>query len=299
VRTVRAPPQAVKETATPKRDMLLAGSLGPALLALLDSLAPAERVAFVLHNLFGMAFEEVAPIVGRSVLAARQLASRAHRRIEGVTVPDDDPERQREVVNALFAASRESDFGRLLALLDPDVVLRADAIAVAAAEGEPRAWGAPSLQRRARSPGGREDVRRARARGPNGGHRRRRLAQRGPRRAAAGAVRVHRGGREGGGDRDLRRPRLAAASRGHARLTVTARSRRGRPSASGHSSIRSENTSTLMRCSSAPCTPSVLEPRLDASVRNEPHERHQDVDGVGDPLADERQRDGGCIEQRG
>jgi RNA polymerase sigma-70 factor (ECF subfamily) len=128
----------------PERQVLLADAIGPALLVLLDSLAPTERVAFVLHDLFGMSFEEVAPIVGRSVVAVRQSASRARRRIQGATLPDDDVERQRQVVSAFLMASREGDFGRLLAVLDPDVVLRADGAAVAAAEAN-RGRGAPAL----------------------------------------------------------------------------------------------------------------------------------------------------------
>jgi RNA polymerase sigma factor (sigma-70 family) len=128
----------------PERDVLLADAIGPALLVLLDSLAPSERVAFVLHDLFGMAFEEVAPIVGRSVVATRQLASRARRRIQGATLADDDVERQREVVTAFLLASRGGDFDRLLALLDPDVVLRADRTAVGVAEAN-RGRGAPPL----------------------------------------------------------------------------------------------------------------------------------------------------------
>jgi RNA polymerase sigma factor (sigma-70 family) len=128
----------------PERDVLLADAIGPALLVLLDSLAPTERVAFVLHDLFGMTFEEIAPIVGRSVVATRQSASRARRRIQGATVPDDDVERQREVVSAFLLASREGDFDRLLAVLDPDVVLRADRAAIAAAEAN-RGRGAPVL----------------------------------------------------------------------------------------------------------------------------------------------------------
>jgi RNA polymerase sigma factor (sigma-70 family) len=131
-------------TSDPERGVLLADAIGPALLVVLDSLAPTERVAFVLHDLFGMSFEEVAPIVGRSVVAARQLASRARRRIQGATVPDDDVERQREVVRAFLLASREGDFDRLLALLDPEVVLRADGAAIAAAETY-RGRGAPAL----------------------------------------------------------------------------------------------------------------------------------------------------------
>jgi RNA polymerase sigma factor (sigma-70 family) len=133
-------------TSDPEGDVLLADAIGPALLVLLDTLAPTERVAFVLHDLFGMSFEEVAPIVGRSVIAARQLASRARRRIQGAAVPDDDVERQREVVSAFLLASREGDFDRLLAVLDPDVVLHADRAAVAAAEAY-RGRGAPALSK--------------------------------------------------------------------------------------------------------------------------------------------------------
>jgi hypothetical protein len=99
----------------------------------LETLAPAERLAFVLHDMFALPFDEIAPIVGRSPTAARQLASRARRRVQGAaTVPDVDPHRQREVVAAFLAASRGGDLGALLALLDPDVVLRADASAVQA-----------------------------------------------------------------------------------------------------------------------------------------------------------------------
>jgi len=131
-------------TSDPERELLLADAIGPALLVLLDTLAPTERVAFVLHDLFGMSFEEVAPIVGRSVVAARQLASRARRRIQGATVPDDDVERQRDVVSAFLLASREGDFDRLLAVLDPDVVLHADRAAIATAEAN-RGQGSPKL----------------------------------------------------------------------------------------------------------------------------------------------------------
>ena len=109
----------------------MADSLGLALLVVLETLAPAERVAFVLHDLFAVPFDEIAPIVGRSPTAARQLASRARRRVQGgATVPDPDRARQREVVAAFLAASRGGDFDALLALLDPDVVLRADPAAV-------------------------------------------------------------------------------------------------------------------------------------------------------------------------
>jgi RNA polymerase sigma-70 factor (ECF subfamily) len=99
----------------------------------LDTLAPAERLAFVLHDMFAVPFEEIGPIVGRSATAAKMLASRARRRVQGAnTVPDADLARQREVVDAFFAAARDGDFEALLAVLDPDVVVRADAGAVPA-----------------------------------------------------------------------------------------------------------------------------------------------------------------------
>jgi RNA polymerase sigma factor (sigma-70 family) len=115
----------------PEHEALLADSVGLALLVVLETLAPVERVAFVLHDMFDLPFEEIAPIVGRSPDAARQLASRARRRVQGAaTVPGADLTRQREVVDAFLAASRGGDFDALLALLDPDVVLRADRAAV-------------------------------------------------------------------------------------------------------------------------------------------------------------------------
>src|SRR3989441_12996924 len=111
----------------PEHEALLADSVGLALLVVLQTLAPAKRVAFVLHDMFDVPFDEIAPIVGRSPAAARQLASRARRRVKGVaTVPDADLTRQREVVDAFLAASRDGDFNALLVVLDPDVVLRAD-----------------------------------------------------------------------------------------------------------------------------------------------------------------------------
>ena len=113
----------------PEEEALLADSVGLALLVVLDTLTPAERLAFVLHDMFKLPFEEIAPMVGRSPGAARQLASRARRRVKGAEVPAPDPDlaRQREVVDAFFAAARGGDFDALVALLDPDVVLRADA----------------------------------------------------------------------------------------------------------------------------------------------------------------------------
>jgi len=115
----------------PEHEAVLADSVGLALLVVLDTLAPAERLAFVLHDMFAVPFDDIAPIIERSPVAARQLASRARRRVQG-TAPatDADPARQRQVVAAFLTASRGGDFDALLALLDPDVVLRADSAAV-------------------------------------------------------------------------------------------------------------------------------------------------------------------------
>jgi RNA polymerase sigma factor (sigma-70 family) len=111
----------------PEHEALLADSVGLALIVVLETLPPAERLAFVLHDMFDVPFEEIAPIVGRSAAAARQLASRGRRRVRGATpMPDVDLARQREVVDAFLAAARKNDFEALLAVLDPDVVLRAD-----------------------------------------------------------------------------------------------------------------------------------------------------------------------------
>jgi RNA polymerase sigma-70 factor (ECF subfamily) len=111
----------------PEHEALLADSVGLALLVVLETLTPAERLAFVLHDMFSVPFEEIAPVVGRSPTAARQLASRARRRVQGEAhVPDADLATQREVVDAFLAASRDGDFDTLLAVLDPDVVLRID-----------------------------------------------------------------------------------------------------------------------------------------------------------------------------
>jgi RNA polymerase sigma factor (sigma-70 family) len=115
----------------PEHEALLADSVGLALLVVLETLNPAERLAFVLHDMFAVPFDEIAPIVDRSPEAARQLASRARRRVQGETaVPDADLDTQREVLNAFMAAAREGDFDALLEVLDPDVVLRADGGAV-------------------------------------------------------------------------------------------------------------------------------------------------------------------------
>jgi RNA polymerase sigma factor (sigma-70 family) len=111
----------------PEEEVILADSVSLALLVVLERLTPGERLAFVLHDMFDMPFEEIAPIVGRTPSAARQLASRARHRVKGGTpTPDADVSRQREVVDAFLAAAHEGDFGALLEVLDPDVVLRAD-----------------------------------------------------------------------------------------------------------------------------------------------------------------------------
>jgi RNA polymerase sigma factor (sigma-70 family) len=111
----------------PEDEALLADSIGIAMLVVLETLTPAERLAFVLHDMFGVSFDEIASIVGRTPQAARQLASRARRRVQGAT-PKTDPDlvAQRKVVDAFLAASRAGDFGALLEVLDPDVVFRAD-----------------------------------------------------------------------------------------------------------------------------------------------------------------------------
>jgi len=113
----------------PEDEAVLADSVGLALLVVLDTLTPAERLSFVLHDMFDLPFEEIASMVGRTPAAARQLASRARRRVKGAEVPAADPDlaRQREVVDAFFSAARGGDFGALVAVLDPGVVLRIDA----------------------------------------------------------------------------------------------------------------------------------------------------------------------------
>ncbi|MFJ6630783.1 RNA polymerase sigma factor SigJ [Streptomyces sp. NPDC091376] len=116
----------------PEAEALVTDSVGLAMLVVLDTLAPAERLAFVLHDMFAVPFDEIAPIVGKSVAATRQLASRGRRRVGEAPVPDPDLARQREVVDAWIAASRGGDFDALLSLLDPDVVLRVDGGVLAA-----------------------------------------------------------------------------------------------------------------------------------------------------------------------
>ena len=122
------PVVSLDEEIDPEDEALLADSVGLALLVVLDTLTPAERLAFVLHDMFAVPFDEIAAIVGRSPDAARQLASRARRRVQAADrAPDADLARQRAVVDAFLAAAREGDFNALLEVLDPDVVLRADA----------------------------------------------------------------------------------------------------------------------------------------------------------------------------
>jgi len=111
----------------PDQEAVLADSVGLAMLVVLETLSPAERLAFVLHDMFGVPFDEIAPMIERSPVAARQLASRARRRVRGEAhVPDPDIARQRTVVDAFFAAARNGDFDALIAVLDPDVILRSD-----------------------------------------------------------------------------------------------------------------------------------------------------------------------------
>jgi ketosteroid isomerase-like protein len=136
----------------PEDEALLADSVGLALLVVLDALTPAERLAFVLHDMFGLPFEEIAPVVGRTPAAARQLASRARRTVSGagLAAPDSDLARQRAVVDAFFAAARDGDFDALLRLLDPNVVLRIDAGGVRVA-GSMEVRGAAAVARQALS----------------------------------------------------------------------------------------------------------------------------------------------------
>ena len=127
--TVRLPDPVVSSEAAfqPEEQALLADSVGLALLVVLDSLTPDERLAFVLHDMFELPFKQIAPVVGRTPAAAKQLASRARRRVKGAEIPaDPDVVRQREVVDAFFAAARRGDFEALVAVLHPDVVLRVD-----------------------------------------------------------------------------------------------------------------------------------------------------------------------------
>ena len=139
-----AGPEQVTVT-SPEDEVVLADTVGLALLVVLETLEPTERLAFVLHDVFAVPFEEIAPIVGRTPVAARQLASRARRRVQSSPgVPDTTVASRREVVAAFLAAARHGDFAALLHLLDPDVVVRADAVAVDMATARVAA-GAPAL----------------------------------------------------------------------------------------------------------------------------------------------------------
>ena len=169
--------------ADPELAAELSDSVGLALLVVMDTLSPAERLAFVLHDMFAVPFEEIAPIVGKSTAAVRQLASRARRRVRGQGEEDSETDRgrQREVVSAFLAASRGGDFAGLLKLLDPDVVLRADPTA-AAFGAAPEVRGAGDVAEQFSGP---------RAGGAAGAARRQRGPGVGGRRGAEGGVRLH------------------------------------------------------------------------------------------------------------
>ncbi|TML18290.1 MAG: sigma-70 family RNA polymerase sigma factor [Actinobacteria bacterium] len=139
----------------PEQEALLADSVGLALLVVLETLTPAERLAFVLHDMFGVSFEEIAPMVDRTPAAARQLASRGRRRVRGAAPePDADLTHQREIVDAFLAASRNGDFDALLSVLDPEVVFRVDAGKVRAL-ARPPVVGADAVARQVLSRGSR------------------------------------------------------------------------------------------------------------------------------------------------
>jgi len=149
----------------PERQLLLADSIGVALLVVLETLAPAERVAFVLHDMFDLSFEDIAPIVGRSAVATRQLASRARRRVQlGRAASDADVSHQQALVGAFLAAARGGDFQALLAVLAPEVVLHADGVAVAAAAAN-QSSGAPPFAPEVRGAAAVAEIFRGRARG--------------------------------------------------------------------------------------------------------------------------------------
>jgi RNA polymerase sigma-70 factor (ECF subfamily) len=140
-------PVVTRPDSDPESDAMLADSVGLALLVVLETLEPAERLAFVLHDVFGMTFEEIAPMVDRSAVAARQLASRARRRVKSrVPNTDHDVRQQRRVVDAFMAAAQEGDFERLVAVLDPDIVLRADGGALTGLSRLVRGAGAVAAQ---------------------------------------------------------------------------------------------------------------------------------------------------------
>jgi RNA polymerase sigma factor (sigma-70 family) len=137
------------EDGDPEQEALLADSVGVALLVVLETLTPAERLAFVLHDMFAVPFDEIAPIINRTPAATRQLASRARRRVQGAAPPsvDADLAEQRVVVDAFLAASRAGDFDALIAVLDPDVVFRVDAGLGTARGARPPIEGAPAVAR--------------------------------------------------------------------------------------------------------------------------------------------------------
>ena len=195
----------------PEHEALLADAVGLALLVVLETLTPAERLAFVLHDMFAVPFDEIAPIVDRSPEAARQLASRARRRVQGEHAePDADLDAQREVVDAFLAAARDGDFEALLAVLDPDVVLRADLgpRSRAAARG-PRGGGGRRAGR-ARTRASAWSCGRRWSTAPSG-------AVSTLRRRAVLGRRLHDQGRPDRRDRHPRRPRAAAAAGPHGR----------------------------------------------------------------------------------
>ncbi|WP_413291581.1 sigma-70 family RNA polymerase sigma factor [Bdellovibrio sp. HCB337] len=135
-----------EKAGNPEADYMIADAVGPALLVVLDLLTPAERIAFVLHDLFDLSFEEIAPIIDRTEETTRQLASRARRRVRGAETPHEDLERRQEVVAAFVTASRDGQFEALIRLLHPHATLRADETAIKIAEAN-KAKGAPQFQR--------------------------------------------------------------------------------------------------------------------------------------------------------
>ncbi len=143
--TLRPDPSLTATNATPEEELAMADSVGLAMLTVLETLTPGERVAFVLHDVFAVPFDDIAGIVGRSPDATRQLASRARRRVQGAQIADRvDNARRREVVDAFLAAARGGDFDALMTMLDPDVVLRGDAVAVKLG-GHAELRGAPAV----------------------------------------------------------------------------------------------------------------------------------------------------------
>jgi RNA polymerase sigma-70 factor (ECF subfamily) len=157
-RSERSLPENLEEAPTdarsadPAEEALLADSVGSALLIVLRSLTPAERIAFVLHDLFDLSFGEIAPVLGRSEVAVRQLASRARRRVRGGPESREDQTRKREIVTAFLAASREGNFESLLQLLDPNIMLYADDLAVKTAAAN-KGKGAPPFESEMRGAG--------------------------------------------------------------------------------------------------------------------------------------------------